>query len=92
MFNIKPEDQILKLRQMCETGAVFPLVIGGKPVSQNYWRLDSMSVGETYYRPTSVLHQAKVSVKLTEYDDSNYTEEKSKIDLYGSVANLLFSL
>ena len=92
MFNIKPEDQILKLRQMCETGAVFPLVIGGKPVSQNYWRLDSMSVGETYYRPTGVLHQAKVSVKLTEYDDSNYTEEKSKIDLYGSVANLLFSL
>lgn len=92
MHGISPETQIRTLRQMCETGAVFPLVIGGKPVTQNYWRLDSMSVSDTHYGPMGKLQQATVNVKLTEYDDSNYAEEASKIDLYGSAANLLLSL
>lgn len=92
MHNITPKKQIKTLQQMCETGAVFPLVIGGKPVTHNYWRLDSMSVGETYYDAYGGLLRATVNVKLIEYDDSNYTEERSKIDTYGSVANLLLSL
>ena len=92
MYNISPESQIDSLQEMCETGAVFPLTIGGKPVTHNYWRLDSMSVGDTYYGSTGGLQWAKVNVKLTEYDDSNYTEEKSLIDLYGSAANMVVSL
>lgn len=92
MHNISPEKQIATLQQMCETGAVFPLVIGGRPVTHNNWRLDSFDVGSTYYGPTGKLQRATVSVKLIEYDDSNYTEERSKIDTYGSVANLLLSL
>ena len=51
-----------------------------------------MSVGDTYYGSTGGLQWAKVNVKLTEYDDSNYTEEKSLIDLYGSAANMVVSL
>ena len=35
------------------------------------------------------MHTAKVSVKLKEYDDSNYTEEKTKVDLYGSIGNAI---
>lgn len=92
MYGIDPESQIKLLQQVCEYGYLFPLVIGGEPVAQNYWRLDSMSVNDAHYGSTGKIQQATVNVKLTEYDDSNYTEEKSKIDLYGSAANLLLSL
>lgn len=92
MHGIDPARQIQTLQSMSENGDVFPLIIGGKPVSQNYWRLDSMSVADTYYNPVGKLVRARVSVKLTEYDDSNYTEEKSKLNLYGSIANAILSL
>lgn len=92
MHHITPSSQINTLRRMCENGEVFPLVIGGRPVSSNFWRLDSMSVGETYYGPTGTLKFAKVSVKLIEYDDSNYTEERTQLDKIGAVANAIFSL
>ena len=39
---VSPALQLKKLRKMRDTGAVFPLVIGGRPVTQNYWRLDSV--------------------------------------------------
>ena len=91
MHNINPSRQIETLQQMCESGQVFPLIVGGSPVTQNYWRLDSMSVNNTYYDPVGKLIRAVVNVKLVEYDDSNYTEEQSKIGLYGSIANLILS-
>ena len=69
-YGIEPADEISKLMEMCEKGEVFPLIIGEKPVSENYWRLESVNVGETYY-------------DLKDYDDSNYKEEQAKADLSG---------
>ena len=89
MHNIDPDDEIRTLRQMRDTGAVFPLVIGGRPVSQNYWRLVSMSEGDNYYGPTGKRIYSKVHVELKEYADENYKEEQSKIGLYGSVGNAM---
>ena len=77
---------------MRDTGAVFPLIIGGRPVSQNYWRLDSLNENEQFYDPTGNLIQAKASVQLTEYDDSNYTEENSVINKYGTIFNAASTL
>lgn len=89
---ITPEKEIKTLMAMCENGEVFPLIIGGKPVSSNYWRLESVSVGDTYYTATGKMTHAVVSVSLKEYDDSNYKEEQNKRDLYGAVGNALASL
>ena len=87
--NVSPSSQLRILRQMCDSGAVFPLVIGGRPVSQNYWRLDALSQDENFYSPTGKLIQTNVSVSLTEYDDSNYIEEKTAVDKYGAIGNAL---
>lgn len=87
-----PGSILSKLRKMRDTGAVFPLIIGGQPVSQNYWRLDSLNENEQFYDLTGNLIQAKASVQLTEYDDSNYTEENSVINKYGTIFNAASTL
>lgn len=87
--NIDPEQQLKTLRRMRDQGAVFPLIIGGRPVTQNYWRLDSLSEDQNYYDPLGKLICSTANVTLTEYDDSNYTEEKTAIDKYGAIGNAL---
>lgn len=82
---IEPDEQLKKLREMRDTGAVFPLVIGGKPVTNSYWRLDSLQEGECYWTAEGALQQCKVSVSLTEYDDKNTVEENSITVRYGKV-------
>ena len=72
---ISPDKQLQKLRKMRDMGAVFPLVIGGKPVSQSSWRLDSLKESDHYFTATGELQQCKVAVQLTEYMDANDTEE-----------------
>lgn len=89
---ISPSDQLKALRQMRDTGQVFPLIIGGKPVTQNYWRIEGLSEGDCYYNAYGTLTQCTVSVNLKEYDDSNYTEEKSIVEKYGRVYNVAASI
>lgn len=84
---VTPDKEINRLREMRDNGMVFPLIMGGKPVSLNYWRLMDISIGETYYNGYGQLIQATVSVSLKEYDDSNYVEEQSQIEFYGKRLN-----
>lgn len=72
---ISPDEQLKKLRKMRDTGAVFPLVIGGKPVSQSSWRLDSLKESDHFFTANGQLQQCKVAVQLTEYMDVNDIEE-----------------
>lgn len=72
---ISPEEQLKKLRKMRDVGAVFPLVIGGKPVSQSSWRLDSLKESDHYFTSDGRIMQCKVAVQLTEYMDVNDIEE-----------------
>lgn len=72
---ISPDKQLKKLRKMRDTGAVFPLVIGGRPVSQSSWRLDSLKESDHYFTATGELQQCRASVQLTEYADANSVEE-----------------
>lgn len=83
-----PDTQLRKLRTMRDTGRVFPLVLGGKPITQNYWRIESLSEGDCYYDAYGRLTQCTVSVSLKEYDDSNYKEEKSIVEKYGRIYNV----
>lgn len=80
---ISPEKQLKKLRKMRDTGAVFPLVIGGKPVTQNYWRLDSLKEGNCYWTPDGKIQQCIASLSLTEYEEGNHTEENAIALSYG---------
>lgn len=41
-----PRKVLTKLRNMRDTGAVFPLIIGGEPVSQFYWRITDFTEGD----------------------------------------------
>lgn len=88
-LGVNPKTQYEMLRRMCEAGAVFPLIIGGRPVSDNYWTLREVSLTDTMYTPLGKLQAAKVNVKLVEYDNSNSAEEQSKLNLYGSIGNML---
>lgn len=83
---INPKEQIEKLKDLVNNGIVFPLIIGGSPVNKNYWRLESFSIGDSYYTATGHIFQTEIAIKLKEYDDSNY-QEQSKLDTYGQIFN-----
>ena len=89
---VDPDEQLRKLREMRDTGKVFPLIIGGKPVTQNYWRIESLSEDETYYDAYGKLIQCTADISLKEYDDSNYIEENAQIDKYGRDYNTAATL
>ena len=84
---ISPASQLKKLRRMRDTGAVFPLVIGGRPVTQNYWRLDSVKEGNCYWTPSGQLQQCIAKLQLTEYEEGNRTEENAIVTNYGESYN-----
>lgn len=82
-YGIDPAKQLKNLRRMRDTGAVFPLVIGGKPVTQNYWRLNSIKEGNCYWTASGQLQLCTASLSLTEYENGNRTEENSITLNYG---------
>lgn len=84
---IDPAEQLKKLRVMRDTGAVFPLVIGGKPVTQNYWRMDSLKEGDQLHAGDGKLIQCTAAVSLTEYEDGNRIEENAIQSSYGDTYN-----
>lgn len=90
--NVSPITQLMELRRMRDTGEVFPLIIGGRPVTQNYWRLDSISEENNYYNSVGRLIQSTANVSLTEYDDSNYKEEETLTNKYGTIYNTVSSI
>ena len=85
-------EQLKKLRVLRDTGAVFPLIIGGKPVTQSYWRLDSIKEAGHDWTADGRLIQCTPALTLTEYDDSNYVEENSIVNKYGKGFNAASSI
>ena len=92
VHGIDVAEQLKKLRVMRDTGAVFPLIIGGKPVTQSYWRLDSIKETGHYWTADGRLIQCTPALTLTEYDDSNYVEENSIVNKYGKGFNAASSV
>ncbi len=66
---VNPAEQVKTLQRMRDSGAVFPLVIGGKPIGQNYWRLDTVKEGTCYWTPSGRLQRCTVALSLTEYEE-----------------------
>lgn len=66
-LGIRPRKMLQKLEQMAEGGEAYMLVIGGKPVGDNPWRLVSLSEEWGTVLNRGELISANVTVSLEEY-------------------------
>ena len=64
---INPESELERLRKMRDTGAVFPFILGGAPVSDNYWLLEDIGENVSYWRAGGKIPSVSVDITLTEY-------------------------
>lgn len=64
---INPESELERLRKMRDTGAVFPFILGGAPVSNNYWLLEDIGENVSYWRAGGKILSVSVDITLTEY-------------------------
>lgn len=64
---INPESELGRLRKMRDTGAVFPFILGGAPVSDNYWLLEDIGENVSYWRAGGKIFSVSVDITLTEY-------------------------
>lgn len=64
---VTPEDELERLRQIRDTGEVFSLIIDDKPVSDNFWVIESLDESVAYWGKSGQMLSAEVSVTLQEY-------------------------
>lgn len=64
---INPESELGRLRKMRDTGAVFPFILGGAPVSDNYWLLEDIGENVSYWRAGGKILSVSVDITLTEF-------------------------
>lgn len=88
-YGMNPTKELESLRQYRDDGIVFPLVIGGKPVSQTYWVLTDMSESDMYFDAYGKLISVTALLTLKEYPDDNYAEQQSLLDKYGKAFNVI---
>ena len=69
---INPESELGRLRKMRDTGAVFPFILGGAPVSDNYWLLEDIGADSyTHLRAHETRHDLVCRLML---EKKNTTE------------------
>ncbi|MCT8975488.1 phage tail protein [Clostridium sp. CX1] len=66
-LGVNPSKQLEKLREIRDTGKVDYFIIGGKPVSQNYWYIQQMSEAYNVIDSNGNILSAEVNVTLKEY-------------------------
>lgn len=66
-LGVRPRKMLQQLEELAEGREVFPLVIGGKPVGENMWRLVSISEEWNTVLNQGELISATVSLSLEEY-------------------------
>lgn len=66
-LGINPYKELDKLRRMRDTGEVFNLFLGRKPISQHPWIITSMSESVNYFDRRGNIVSADVSLTLQEY-------------------------
>jgi phage protein U len=71
-LGINPIKELAKLRSMRDTGKVAAFVIGGKPISPNYWSIQQLSESYKVVDNKGNILEAEVNVNLKEY----YVEPK----------------
>lgn len=87
-----PESVLKRLRDYRDNGAVVPFILGGKPVSQNYFIIESIEENEQYFDAYGKLMSVEISLALREYDDTNKVEEQSLLNSKGTTFNKINSI
>ena len=64
---ISPEMELKRLRKMRDEGNVFAFILGGTPVSNEYWVLESIGEDVSYWRANGKILSVTVDVSLQEY-------------------------
>lgn len=79
--NISPQKKLDTLRAMCETGKVFSFLLGGKPVSDNYWMLTGISAATNFFGKGGEMISISISITLKEYPIEQVKVETTKSKL-----------
>jgi len=51
MLGVKPQEEYEKLRTAVRNGEYYPLILGGFPLSGNFWRIDEISGDSSVFGP-----------------------------------------
>jgi phage protein U len=73
-LGINPEKELAKLRSMRDSGKAASFIVGGKPISKNYWSVQQLSESHKAVDHKGNILEAEVSVDLKEY----YVKPKSR--------------
>lgn len=66
-LGVNPEVEMQKLRAMRDTGKTAALIVGGKPITQNFFSLESLRESHKVFSGKGKLITAEVEVVLKEY-------------------------
>lgn len=66
-LGINPIKQLEKLRKMRDSGKVAPFILGGKPISQNYWSIQQITESHKVIDNKGNTLSAEVEISLKEY-------------------------
>ncbi|MFY0545447.1 phage tail protein [Brevibacillus sp. H7] len=66
-YGVNPEAELKRLRAMRDTGKLAMLIIGGEPVTQNLWFIESLDEGHKAHTGNGKLITAEVKLTLKEY-------------------------
>lgn len=66
-LGVNPLKLLEKLRKMRDTGKVAPFILGGKPISLNYWSIQQLSETNRVIDNKGNILTAEVDVNLKEY-------------------------
>lgn len=67
MLGVKPRKQLEKIEKAIENGTVENLVIGGKKVGKNKWKITNMSESWNYVMSKGELVKASGQITMEEY-------------------------
>lgn len=73
-----PESAAKKIRTMCHSGEVFTIIIGGKPLSNELWGIESVNEVKEYFDGQGNTLSATLDVTLREYTLTNEIREGSQ--------------
>lgn len=68
-LGVNPIEDLNRLRDMRDKGAVFNVFMGGRPLSQNQWMLKSLSESVNFFDKRGEIQSVQVSVTITEYPE-----------------------
>lgn len=68
---LNPRKELEVLRKLRDDGTPIPLIIGGRPVTDNMWVVESLGEAVTFWTAGGAMQSVNVDVSLQEYVDGS---------------------